>query len=75
MIAPEAYRIKNQIETARGRSALYTTEFSTVQLPPTANSHLILADADSIGLSRAGPEFDRPWKCDESNFADLEADR
>jgi hypothetical protein len=36
---------------------------------------MILADADSIGLSRAGPEFERSWKYDESNFGDPEADR
>jgi hypothetical protein len=54
---------------------LDTTEFDTVQLPPTGNSRLILADADSIGLSPAGPEFERPWMYDESNFGDLEAER
>jgi hypothetical protein len=58
MIALEAYRIKNQSEKAKGRSArstrLSATRFSSHR---QVNSHLILADADSIGLSRAGPEF------------------
>jgi hypothetical protein len=75
MIAPEAYRIKNQSEKAGQQCPLYPTGFDAVQLPPTGNSPLILADADSIGLARAGPEFERSWKYDESNFGDLEADR
>jgi hypothetical protein len=61
MISPDAYRIKNQRQKQGQPCPLDTTEFDTVQLPPTGNSQLILADADSIGLSRAGPEFERPW--------------
>ena len=76
MIAPEGDRIKNQSEKARaGVPPSNASAFDTVQLPPTDNSLLILADADSIGLSRAGPEFERSWKYDESNFGDPEADR
>jgi hypothetical protein len=74
MIAPEAHRIKNQREKAGQERPLYTTGFDAVQLPPTGNSLLILADADSIGLAPPGREFERAWKYDESNFADLEAD-
>ena len=75
MIAPEAYRIKIKVKKQGQECPLYATEFDTVQLPPTGNSRLILADADSIGLSRAGPEFECSWKYDESNFGDLEPDR
>src|SRR5260370_37252902 len=61
---------------SRGSSARSTRfRLDTVPLPPTGNSHVILADADSIGLSRAGPQSERSWQCDESNFGDLEADR
>jgi hypothetical protein len=65
---------KIKVQKQRQEGPLDTTEFDTVQLPPTGNCHLILADADSIGLSRAGPEFERSWMYDESNFRDLEAE-
>ena len=61
MIAPEAHRIKNQSEKAGQECPLYTTEFDAVQLPPTGNSLLILADADSIDLARPAPGFERAW--------------
>ena len=75
MIAPEAYGISFKVKKQEQEYPLHTTEFDTVQLPPTGNSRLILADADSIGLAPAGPEFERAWKGDESNFGDPEADR
>jgi hypothetical protein len=59
MIAPEGYRIKKIKVKKQGQECpLYATAFDPVQLPPTDNSLLILTDADFIGLSRAGPEFD-----------------
>ena len=54
MIAPEGYGSKIKVKKHGQECPLYATEFHTVQLPPTGNSQLILADADSIGLSRAG---------------------
>jgi hypothetical protein len=54
MIAPEGYGSKIKVKKHGQECPLYATEFHTVQLPPTGNSPLILADADSIGLSRAG---------------------
>ena len=75
MIAPEGYGSKIKVQKHGQECPLYATEFDTVQLPPTGNSRLILADADSIGLSPAGPHSERSWGGDESNFGDLEADR
>jgi hypothetical protein len=49
---------KNKVKKQGQECPLYPAESDTVQLPPTGKSRLILADADSIGLSRAGPEFE-----------------
>jgi len=66
---------QSKVKKQKPECPLYTTEFDTVQPPDGRIPRLILADADSIGLSRAGPELERSSRYDESNFGDPEADR